>query len=233
MPLFIVITFSHQSASPVAVRVVQQAANVYYPAVNLYFTVCHIPLAYICITLWLLQTCLPVPALGLRAAPVTLCPVKLSWVLDGSNCSRRLPAFNLCWQAAFPKQLAHPGSRFHGTAVLEQRNSITAQHLCVRECVRLCVCVCVSYQPSVSLSLYVWAWVYINQSMCVVCTCVWSVFPKGVRQTLRHGPGLILMQAHGAGLRLGDNCCSEEWMAWELSSSTGASQPSCPSYRTD
>lgn len=42
-------------------------------------------------------------------------------------------------------------------------------------------------------------------------------------QALRHGPGLILMQAHGVGLRLGDNCFSEEWMALELSSSTGAS----------
>lgn len=53
--------------------------------------------------------------------------------------------------------------------------------------------------------------------------CMWSVFPKRERQTSRHGPGLILMQPHGVGLRLRDNCCSEEWMAWELSSHTGAS----------
>lgn len=53
--------------------------------------------------------------------------------------------------------------------------------------------------------------------------CMWCVFPKRERQTSRHGPGLILMQPHGVGLRLRDNCCSEEWMAWELSSHTGAS----------
>lgn len=42
-------------------------------------------------------------------------------------------------------------------------------------------------------------------------------------QALRHGLGLILMQAHGVGLRLRDNCFSEEWMALEYSPSTGAS----------
>lgn len=56
-----------------------------------------------------------------------------------------------------------------------------------------------------------------------MCLCMWPVSPKRECQTLRHGPGLILMQAHGVGLRLGDNCFSEEWMALELSSSTGAS----------
>lgn len=40
---------------------------------------------------------------------------------------------------------------------------------------------------------------------------------------LRHGLGLIPMQAHGMGLKVGDNCFSEEWMALEHSSSTGAS----------
>lgn len=42
-------------------------------------------------------------------------------------------------------------------------------------------------------------------------------------QALRHGLGLILMQAHSVGLRLRDNCFSEEWMALEYSPSTGAS----------
>ncbi|TNN64871.1 hypothetical protein EYF80_024869 [Liparis tanakae] len=42
-----------------------------------------------------------------------------------------------------------------------------------------------------------------------------------------HEPAILirtlLMQAHGVELRLRDNCFSEEWMARELSSSTGAS----------
>lgn len=62
--------------------------------------------------------------------------------------------------------------------------------------------------------------------MCIPLLCVLYVHVYVVCrecQTLRHGPGLILMQAHGVGLRLGDNCFSEEWMALELSSSTGAS----------
>lgn len=55
--------------------------------------------------------------------------------------------------------------------------------------------------------------------VCVYVVCI----SKRECQTSRHGPGLILMQAHGVGLRLGDNCHSEEWMAWELSSSSVAS----------
>lgn len=56
-----------------------------------------------------------------------------------------------------------------------------------------------------------------------MCMHMWCESPKREWQTLRRGPGLIRIQAHSVGLRLGDNCCSEEWIAWEPSSSTGAS----------
>lgn len=82
----------------------------------------------------------------------------------------------------------------------------------------------VFYSLSVYFFLYVWATVSIRHS--VICACVlymWSASQKRQCQTLRHGPGLIHIQAHSMGLRLGDNCCTEEWIAWELSSSTGAS----------
>lgn len=57
----------------------------------------------------------------------------------------------------------------------------------------------------------------------VIRACVCGLHLQRECQTLRHGSGLILMQAHGVELRLGDNCCSEERMAWELSSCSSAS----------
>ena len=53
--------------------------------------------------------------------------------------------------------------------------------------------------------------------------CIWCASPKKECHALKHGLELILMQANDVVLRPRDNCCSEEWLASELSSSACAS----------
>lgn len=62
----------------------------------------------------------------------------------------------------------------------------------------------------------------LSEGVCPITLCCMCMVCREC-QAPKPGPGLILMQAHSVGLRLGDNCFSEEWMALELSSSSGAS----------
>lgn len=175
---------------------VQQADNAYYAILSLYVVTYHIHFFCMCFTLRLLQKHLPSLALGHGASLVNFC---------NFNLSLRLPAFNLCWHAVFLIHSANPAGHFQDNITLEDSTSSSKL-----KSAWLPPFVCESYCR-----------VYICHSVCYMC--MWSAFPKRECQTLRHGPGFILMQAHGVELRLGDNCCSEEWMAWELSSSTDAS----------
>lgn len=151
-----------------------------------------------CFTPRLLQKCLPGVALCHRALPVNSCSL---------TSSLRLHAF----------KLAPTHSIFHTFS--GSSRSVSRSH----NKRGACSAVPVTYSLSASLPLCVRAGACIQRSVCCTCWCMWSASPKRVCQTWRHGSGLILMQAHGVELRLGDNCCSEEWMAWELSSCSSAS----------
>lgn len=107
---------------------------------------------------------------------------------------------------------AQPISRNQGG----DSNSIPSHPLRMWMCVPPTVCLISSV--CVSVGVY--------QPVCACCVCVRECRLHFQRERTKRWAvvlGLILMQAYVLWLRLENNCCSEEKMAWDLSPSTAAS----------